>query len=510
MRSLIFIATPALVGCSLIYNPSNLPERNDGGIDSRVDAEVVLDADPSKLELTRVAPTLIFEGTGAVGSRQAVLTVHGKQMVMGARISVAVHGAGPDPLITVADTMTQVADNGFVVAAPITIAVNPNIGAGTKLRLDVTVTQPNGTGGTVTQTLMEAMPRADTPVLELQGFDELNTATATLPTGVINEFSQVTVTGSITAANRLAPLILKSRASMTIGGLVQVNAFNDQPGPGGSPGGAGGPGGVGAGPGAPGMGNGAGAPSGGGGGFGTPGASSSVTVNSGGPAVGTAGIADFAISHGSGGAGGDGSTLGGAGGRGGAGGGVVELTAGGTLSVATLEATGSASLDGNNGGGGGSGGAVLLRGSSVTISGGITITGGIGAGTGGDGGVGRARIDVPSAAAIANSGTAFRGPVLAMNTPLITRDEQPTLTVFGTGSSTYQYFFFNHDPDDPIRQKGPFTPDAIAGNGTNAFTTEKLFRGLNTICLLADGANFANQKPEGQNCFDIVYLFTLP
>src|SRR5687768_6883171 len=201
----LLLAFP-LAGCSLIYNPSNLPERNDAGIDSRVDAEIVLDANPAALELERVSPTVIFEGTGSGGGRQALITVHGKHLVPGARISVSAHtGQTEMPMITVDDAKTEVADNGFLVAAPISIAVNADLAATEKLRLDVTVTQPDGAGGMVTKTL-DALAE-DAPVLELQGFDELNAMGNQVLASGTHEFSQVSITGNLTAGDNAGPLI---------------------------------------------------------------------------------------------------------------------------------------------------------------------------------------------------------------------------------------------------------------------------------------------------------------
>jgi hypothetical protein len=506
MRWLPLLLAPSALGCSLIYNPGDLPFRDDAGPDSRVDAEIVLDADPSRLEITRVAPARLIEGVGSGGSRRTLITVHGTQIVSGARIAITGHaGETIVPLITVDDALTQVADNGFLVAAPIEIDVHTALAHGVPLRLDVSVTQPDGMGGMVTQTLtMLDDPAPDTPVLVLEGRDELEVADATLPAGV-HEFSRVNITGTLNPTTATEPLVVRATSTLTVGGLVQVNASGLNPGPGGALGGPGGAGGLLDGdPGKPGEGISGGVSGGGGGGFGT--AGTAGPTGAGGAASVLASIPDFRLHRGSGGAGGDGVALGAAGGKGGASGGVVELTAGGAVRVAMLQAIGGNGATAQNDGGGGSGGAVLLRGSSVAISGGITLTGGQGPQTAGEGGLGRARIDVPVTAAIANAGPHFRGPVFAPDTPLIVRDETPSLMVIGQPMSQYTYFFTNEDGSDT---EGPFS-DSIAPNGTGMVTLMPLFRGFNTLCLQVDGAVFGDARTEARNCIDIVYLFTLP
>jgi hypothetical protein len=154
MRQFVAALSLTVTGCSLVYNPSDLPAVP---IDAKPDpdAEIVLDADPTRLTLERVSPAVIFEGTGSGGSRKGVITVHGKQIVQGARITIAPHaGAVGDPMITIDDAATDVSDNGFYVAAPFTIEVNPALDAPARIRLDVTVTQPTGAGD-VSQTLGE-------------------------------------------------------------------------------------------------------------------------------------------------------------------------------------------------------------------------------------------------------------------------------------------------------------------------------------------------------------------
>ncbi|MEO8704074.1 MAG: hypothetical protein ABI867_28745 [Kofleriaceae bacterium] len=492
-RSLV-LASTVLAGCSLIYNPSNLPTPEaDASPDSMQDAEIILDADPTQLELERVSPTTIFEGTGTGGSRKALITVHGKQIVPGAKISFSIHGGGPATKITVDDAATDVAANGFMVAAPITIAVDPALTNAMKLRLDVTVTQLAG-ATEVTRTLSElVVPVADTPVLELQGLDELNVASIALASGV-HEYSQVTVSGVITAADNAAPLIVRARGSIALTGADAAGAGRNN-GPGGGLGGAAG-GALGTG--GTGAGAGGGKANGGGAGFATAGAGGTAAgAPAGDPQLTTL----AAPNRGSGGGGGNGGALN-AGGAGGGGGGTIELSAGGTLIAGTVTAHG-----GNGGpntglgasdGGGGSGGVVLLRSGVSVAATAVDVAGGTGLNAGA---VGRIRTDAPNAIPTTTP-AAYRGPSFAETMPLITRNDDLMLNVFGQPDKPIKYVIFN---EDRSLVKGPFN-GSISPAGSNMFPVDKpLFRGLNTICLQVDAGDTAN---DTRNCIDIVYLFT--
>ncbi len=478
----------------MIYNPSNLPDPNgDAKVDSPQDSELILDSDPSALELEKVSPRVIFEGTGTGGGRSGMLTVIGKQIVPGASVMITPHGAGT-PMITVDNTKAEVAANGNMIAVPITIAVNPSLSSQQKIRLDVTVTQPVG-AGTVSKTLaMLDVPVPDTAVLELQGLDELTAANISLPSG-LHEFSQVTITGNLSVSDTASPLIIRTTGSIEIAGTTQLSATGDQPGPGGFAGGAGG-GMLAAG--GKGGGTGGGITSGGGGGFALAGGGGAGV---GGPAVGDAQLTSLdAPNRGNGGAGGNGGTLS-SGGNGGGGGGSVELTAGGTITVGQIDAKGGNGATGANTGGGGSGGVVLLRsGVSITATA-INVAGGTGGNTGS---VGRIRTDAPTVPTTVP--VAYRGPMFATATPVITRQEVPTISVTGEPNNNFKYLFFNDEV--PTSQRGPFDQSISAG-GTNSFPlAQPLFRGLNTLCLLVDGASLAAQKPEARNCIQIVYVFT--
>src|SRR5258705_560618 len=82
------LASSGLAGCSLIYNPNNLPGvPSEAGIsidappDAPPDAEIVLDADPTMLVLNTIAPSSIDEGQGDGGSRPALIVIGGHPII---------------------------------------------------------------------------------------------------------------------------------------------------------------------------------------------------------------------------------------------------------------------------------------------------------------------------------------------------------------------------------------------------------------------------------------------
>ena len=480
-----------LSGCSLLYNPSNIQP----AVDASPDAEIILDADPTQLTLEKVTPTVLMEGRGSDGGRPALIVVEGKHIVPGAVISISAHGGGPVPGASVGTT--EVAANGNMAAAPVVLAVDPTLDAGQTLRIDVTVTQP-GPGSPVAATLASASPSGDVPVLSIHGLDELAGADVSLPTGV-HEYSRVTISGSLTAADATQPLILRAQAAIEIGS-ASVSATGQAAGPNGHPGGPGGSGVLGA-PGGAGAGPGGGITGGGGGGFATRGADGNA-ANTGGPAAGVASIPSYATpNRSSGGAGGNGGLLGATGGVGGGGGGTLELTAGGTVVLGTVSSKGgNATTAANTQGGGGSGGVIVVR-SAVSIGAtGIDVSGGIGDG---NGSVGRIRTDAPNVPT--TTPAAYRGPTLAFDTPVITRNETPSLTLFGERLKTFRYFVSDAGGSN-IR--GPFEV-TTSGAAQNSFTLdEPLFRGLNTICVLVEDAVLVEERAEARNCLELVYLYT--
>jgi hypothetical protein len=478
-------------GCSLLYNPSNISP----AVDASPDAEVILDADPTQLTLEKVSPAVFFEGRGSDGGRPALLVVHGEHIVPGAVISISAHGGGTVPTASVGTT--EVAANGRMAAAPVVLAVDPTLAAGQTIRIDVTVTQP-GPSAPIAATLASASPSEDVPVLSITGLDELEGQDVALPSGV-HEYSRVAITGNLTASDIAQPLVIRAQASIAIAS-ASVSATGQIAGPNGHNGGSGGSGVLGA-PGSPGAGPGGGTTAGGGGGFATRGADGAA-ANTGGAASGVASIPSFTLpNRSSGGAGGNGGLLGAAGGTGGGGGGTLELTAGGTVMVGTLQSKGgNGTTAASTQGGGGSGGVILVRSGVSVEAAGIDVSGGTGAGVGS---VGRIRTDGPNIPT--TSPVAYRGPTLAADTPVITRSGAPMLTLFGERLKTFSYFVSDENSSNI---HGPFNV-TTSGASQNSFALdEPLFRGLNTICVLVEEAVLVEEKPEARNCIELVYLYT--
>ncbi len=511
---------PLVAACSLLYNPNNLPgAAGEAGIDAfDPDAEIILDTNPDALVLESVEPSVLVEGQGVGGSSPTILVIHGRQLVNNTTtVSITAHDAsGAIAEITVDNSKLDVSANGRDLAVPISFAIDAVKGKLTpRRRLDVTVSQMGATG-LVTATLAMKAP-GDSAVLELEYLDELTNASPEfaglqLAPGTYR-YSRVVITGGLKASSNAGPLRIESISSFSSTGVVNIKAVGGTPTAGGNGGGNGGgastlgP----ANPGSSGAGDGAGKSSGGGGGFGSVGLGGPV----GGPKTGDDALKDFTSNRSSGGGGG----LGGVGiastggGVGGAGGGVIELTAGGDLSIGDLTAIGGdgavvAATSNGGGGGGGSGGAVLLRArGSLTITS-ATATGGLAGGGGAvashAGGEGRVRIDTPANVLAINSvPAAFRGPMLAADSNLIVRTETPTFIVTGAKNRSFSYFFVNSDG----AQAG--TPSLIGPSGTQSLTipaSKPLGRGINHFCLLVDGADAAS-PPEAMNCYDIVYLF---
>lgn len=492
-------ALASLAGCSLIYNPANLPDPltdGDPPPDVMPDSEDKLDANPALLSIQQVFPADLFEGTGTGGSRQGLLTVHGMNLVAGAKISVQVHGGGPDPKITIDDDATDVAANGNIVAAPFTLDIDDQLAEGESIRLDVIVTQPNG-ASTVTAMLTEKTEGQDDAVLQIHGLDELTGAAEVTGSKQYSEVNADSITATAGDAN---PLIIHARGRINVTGAITANASGRTGGAGGNLGGTGGAvanqGGPGAGPGGPGTG---GKPNGGGGGFKDPGGGGA----SGGPASGQPEIVTLdPPNRSSGGAGGNGGLNLGGGGDGGGGGGSIALTAGGSLTVTTVEAKGANGMGGGgtaSAGGGGSGGLLLLRGAEVTATT-LDVSGGlVGTNTGS---AGRTRVDSGSTAAPAAD---YRGVMIDKAAPVITKDPTPDITVYGADNVSFKYRIKSLNS----AQVSNNLDGAIGPDGVNTFALgAELFRGLNEVCVFVPGADLVNQRDEAKNCLQIVYLFT--
>ena len=126
----VALALSALAGCSLIYNPNNLPGApSEAGIDAPPDgppdAEIILDADPTMLVLETIAPSSIDEGQGDGGSRPALIVIGGHQIIDN-NTTVEITADSGTALLTRGTPV--IAKNGNWIAIPVTAHVDPALG----------------------------------------------------------------------------------------------------------------------------------------------------------------------------------------------------------------------------------------------------------------------------------------------------------------------------------------------------------------------------------------------
>ncbi len=310
----------ALSGCSLLYSTSELVV-----LDASPDAEYVVDADPLGLAVERVETTALLEGTGAGGSRPAILVVHGANLVEANTTVTLVHSGGAMPAqVPVVDDASLVVDTAHrTLAVTLSLPVDPTVGSGLSSTYDVTVRHDEA-GVIVSQTLPDAVI--------VSGLDELTVAPAGGLTGGTMLFSAIDIgAGTLTAApNQTSPVRLHAASSITIASPISVAAGTPpSAGPHGGIGGMGGKGDL-VSPGAGGSGDGP-----------APG----ITNGAPGRFEGDSQLTTLGLENrGSGGAGGDGKAItgiGADGGAGGGGGGSIELVAAGDLTVADVSAKGA-------------------------------------------------------------------------------------------------------------------------------------------------------------------------
>jgi hypothetical protein len=467
LATLVLLTMP-LGGCSLLYDPSDLP--------AAADAAVPLpDIMPCDMTVTGLAPATLFEGMGVGGSRPALIVVGGTNLAsQNTTISItAAAGSARVPLIVVDNAKIEVGIYGEQLSVPITLPVDLTLTANETIALDVKIEQ-DCAGGRVAGRVQGA--------LALKGLDELTSAAAPL-TGGLHEYSQINVeTGTLgPATNQTSPIVLRSMSSVKISSAISLDAAGRTGGPAGGNGGAGGSGlgGVGT----PGTGPLPGQSSGAAGGF-----------DSTDPGLNTLGNPNRS----SGGAGGSGTVAVGQGGNGGGGGGSIEISAGGDLRMGAITARGAAGQPGSAGGaagGGGSGGVILLR------AGGTLTAGNIDVGSAGTGARGRARYDAGGTASVPEGelGTDhLRGPMLA-GLPVAVRSATPEIAVVGKPLTAFKYFF--------IKQGGGVSQlsSALFGaDGTARVTlAEPLAPGANQLCLVPDPGAATS---ETRNCFYLAYL----
>lgn len=314
----------ALSGCSLLYNPSNLPAppTPDAAPDAAEIDAYVADANPGLVELLDVGPAVLLEGQGVGGARPAVLALVGHQFVGPVTVELVPPASLPRaPAITVDNGAQQIAPGRDVVMVPVSIDIDTMLGD-MLIPLTVKISQSNGTGGTATAMLAGK--------LQIHMLPELDAAQSDTAMVAGKLYSRVKVQGAIAFAGGAgkSPAIVRAVSKIEVGPIT-ADASGATPGPGGF---AGGP--------ATAEGNGAGGGhagtaltiGGSGAGFalaGKPGGGGT----DGGSAIGDPLITAYV---GSGTAANYGSGGGGAAGVGGGGGGTVELSAGGDLVIANL------------------------------------------------------------------------------------------------------------------------------------------------------------------------------
>jgi hypothetical protein len=502
--SVVAIA-PAIAGCSLIYNPNNLPDPRS------IDAAIV-DSNPCALVIDDIAPNLVLEGSGDGHSPPAVLVVHGNN-IANANLRVALTAKDGSAVqlhpITDARASGDTTYLAFTVVAPVDTVLGKSGPA--SIPLDVTVTQDAPPGGSC----MGAATQTLSGKLTYRALPELTALPVTSDLYSSIALSDVTFTGTTRAE-------LNAVSTITLGAVI-ASATNATAGPGGySAGSAQGPGGGQAGSPSTVLGSGGG---GGGAGFDTAGLngmSSAGNGGTGGPVSGDPQILTYDGNLASaGGTGGAGLTALGAavsGGTGGGGGGMVVLNAGGDITTGAVTARGGngsnggtvpLSLSAGGGGGGGAGGTVLVRSAAGTlnmktidVAGGTPGAPGGGkvgdAGSGGHGGPGRVRWDSPmdkqppSPASAAHRGPSFKAviPVVAMR--------EPSMALVGTSGDELDARVLD---DQGVPHAGPHVAFDRTGSAT---LTPTLSPGYNRVCVkLSKGSE---TDAPANACVDVAYL----
>ncbi len=461
-------------GCSLLYNPNNLPPpvvdaEGDGG---------VTDADLTLLQVDDVGPHVLFEGQGIGGSRPAILTLVGHQFIEGVQVELVAPGG--EPVRFVVDNLNAVvAPSGEVLVVPVVLPVDPGRGAAV-VPMTIRVTQ-----GAVTK-ILEGK-------LEIRNLNELGDSAVTDSAALDALYSRIDHPSLITFAVTpdKPPAVFRAVSSIVLGDLT-ANATAAAAGPGGSVGGAVGAAGGGAGGGQPGSVSGGA----GGAGFATVGQVGAGVGGAGGVEIGERLIQGYPTNHGSGGGGGSGSV-------GGGGGGTIEITAGGTVRVGKIEVNGaSAAAGGVSGGGGGAGGVVVIRAGSIAeLAGVITANPGAGSlGTGLAGGAGRSgriRIDVPLVIGRPQiTPPAHLGVSLDPTLVRSTEDLVQRVVSHGTLNDEFNVFVLD--------AAGVVTSQTTASFGATTINlSPTLSAGYNRICVTA---NTDVSLDEATNCIDIAYL----
>jgi hypothetical protein len=507
---------PALVGCSFLYNPNNLPDIP--GEAGPADAAIVLDANPSLLELVDISPREIDEGQGDLGSAPALLVLRGHQMV-NSNLKVALMAAGRTLKVTPI-TDAKASFNGDFIAFSVTSRVDNTLA--TTVPVDIVVTEDvpeQYGGGTVTRTLSNKLTLRGLPELTSANTAIVDKNAKLIKTPLGDRYSMIDVADVTPATIQgTMPATFNAVSSIKLGAIV-ASATGTAPGAGGSAGGNA----DGTGPGGGKHGgdaslstlaaNGGGGGGGGAAAAGDPGMTGTSvllgaggTGGAGGPRTGDDQLLSLDAPS-AGGAGGQGGLLVviEAGGSGGAGAGMVVLSAGGNISAGAIAANGGNGASkggGGGGGGGGAGGTVVVRTSHGTLqTGTINVKGGA-AGTpkGGAGSVGRVRWEAPAGAAPSSPDRApYRGPafIVPLGERVFTTD-RPMLALAGTPSNSFTIRVTDQDNAVHDGGRGSFNSQGVA------MIDPLLYPGRNQVCIVLDGR--AQSPTEADKCLDVAYL----
>ncbi|HEX7835815.1 MAG TPA: hypothetical protein VF469_00050 [Kofleriaceae bacterium] len=493
-RFLVALGVPALAGCSLIYNPNNLP-------DPRIIDAAIVDSNACALQIDSIAPLFINEGQGDGNSLPALLVLHGNNFV---NANLKVELKAPDGVTVLLEPIADAVASADTTYLAFTVTAHVDVKLATSVPLDVIVTQDCMGGQRVSKTL--------SGLLTLNGLPELTSKTtiATLENKYSRvDLANVTFNGSTAAVVRAVSSIAMK--------AVSADANLTAPGPGGNMGSktvgacptAGGGGGLG------GDANlssvSAEGGGGGGGGGSTPGAAGATGSAGRGGAGGASGIrsgsdlmpaleANAACAGGGGGLGGT-LILTNPGGAGGGGGGTLALIAGGDISATSISAKGGQGSgpagSGGSGGGGGAGGNVLASTENGTLAiASINVPGGTGGSpNGGAGGIGHARWDAPDVNT--PNGATRRGPSFARIPTHVFTTSSPAFTVVGTSGDSFSVRVV--DQSGSAQDSGH-----VSINGGRAVITPKLAPGFDQVCITLDGG--AQEHPESDRCISVAYL----
>lgn len=492
--SLVAVGAPALAGCSLIYNPNNLP-------DPRIIDAAIVDSNACALRIDGIAPQFIDEGQGDANSPPALLVLHGNNFV---NANLKVELKAPDGVTVHLEPVTDALASADTTYLAFTVAAHVDLDLVTSVPLDVTVTQ-DCTGGAPASKTLSGM-------LALNGLPELTAKTAIMTLEA--KYSRVDLPN--VAFNVSTAAVVRAVSSINLKAAT-ADASLTKPGPGASAGA---------------KTAGACQAPGGGGGLGSDANLSSLSADGGGGGGGggsTAGTAGATGSAGRGGAGGaagarsgsdaitsldadaacagGGGGLGGtlvlthAGGPGGGGGGTLALVAGGDITATSISAKGGDGSvpagNGGAGGGGGAGGNVLAVTESGTLAiGSISVQGGTGGSpNGGAGGIGHARWDAPDVNT--PNGATHRGPSFARLPTHVFTTSSPPFTIVGTSGDGFSVRV--------VDQTGRAVDAGHASiNSGRAIITPKLQPGFDQVCITLDSG--AQEHPESDKCISVAYL----